>query len=329
VAIFAGWLTFAVGALAGLATSEFLGLAHKEGAAPPLAVYGVSAGVVLWVFIFVTFLTAFPLAYAMFADDPRRRLRVIAVAMTIGGLALVLDPLGRAFGLPLVAGAACLWAGGELIHSEAAAVAAQAPGQAAVAAPAATAYAEPHAPAEMAASPAEMAASPVETPAAAAAVAPPTEATAKSRARNGRKRAHPDAPTAVCPWCSAEVPAQAQTCPECQAVLGESDIAAFGIPGVTEVQPSLRKYMEDARAGKRRGGILHTVFGSSDSGAPVSTVSASDPSALRAPNAEIRAEMARLDAEIAEGWAGLPEVAEVPDVAEIAQPAESSAPPAP
>jgi hypothetical protein len=39
--------------------------------------------------------------------------------------------------------------------------------------------------------------------------------------------------------------------------------------------------------------------------------------------------MARLDAEIAEGWAGLPEVAEVPDVAEIAQPAESSAPPAP
>ncbi|HEX7491998.1 MAG TPA: hypothetical protein VF337_09885 [Candidatus Limnocylindrales bacterium] len=288
IAIFAGWLAVPAGAITGLFASEFLGLAHKEGSPPPLAVYGMSAGVVLWVFVFAAFLTGFPLAYAMFAEDPRWRLRVIAVAMTMCGLGLLLDPLGRAFGLPLFVGAACLWAGGELIHKEALAIRS-------VAAPEATdaAFVESQAPVDDLSSPEPIA--------------------AETRTRAQGKRSRRDTSKTVCPWCSAEVPAQAQTCPECQASLGESDVVGLGIPGLTEVQPSLRKYLEESRAGKKRGGILRTVFSGSDSGAPVSTIPPSDAAAILPPSARIKAEMARLDAEIASGREWQQEPSEPPE----------------
>ena len=119
IAIFVGWLSLGIGAMAGMAVSQFFGLNHVEGALPPVDVYGISGMVVLWAFIGAALLVAAPLAAAMVAVDPRRNLRLIAVAMTIAGIALVPDELGRAFGLPLLAGAACTWTGGELIHRDA------------------------------------------------------------------------------------------------------------------------------------------------------------------------------------------------------------------
>ena len=122
IAIFAGWLSIGVGAMAGMAVSQFFGLNHVEGDLPPVDVYGVSGEVVLWVFVGAAIVAAVPLCGAMFAADPRRNLRWWAVAMAIASAALLPDALGRAYGLPLLAGAACLAVGGELIHREAAAL---------------------------------------------------------------------------------------------------------------------------------------------------------------------------------------------------------------
>jgi cytochrome c553 len=204
-----------------------------------------------------------------------------------------------------VAGAACLWAGGELIHNEAIALAKAAVG----AAPEDGAPTEP-----------PVATGPHLPPATTTAVAPAPEIAPKARPHAGRERTRQAVPKTVCPWCSAEIPTQTPTCPECHASLGESNVAALGIPGVTEVQPSLLKYLEESRTGKRRGGILRAVLSSSTPSAPASTVLPSDASALRPPSAAIRAEMARLDAEIAQGQ---------PEPPEPPKPAEPPAPPAP
>jgi hypothetical protein len=317
IAIFAGWLSFVGGAMAGLFSSDLLGLAHNEGIAPPLAVHGISAAMIVWLFIFAAFLASFPLAYAIFAQDPRRRLRVIAVAMTICGLGLAIDPLGRSFGLPLVAGAVCLVIGGELVYREAAASDTAADTAAVATEP----YAESLARAPMTTEPyAEpQAGAPMTTEAFEPPTAVSVDAAPKARPRAVGKRGHQASPKTICPWCSADVPADAQTCTTCLATLKEADAVALPIPGVTEVQPTLRKYLEDSRAGKKKVGVLQTVFGKSDSSAPVSNVAPSDESALRPPSAEIKLEMARLDLEILERQAGLPETPGEP---------EPSAPPA-
>lgn len=307
IAIFAGWLSFVGGAMAGLFSSDLLGLAHNEGIAPPLAVHGISAAVIIWLFIFAAFLASFPLAYAIFAQDPRRRLRVIAVAMTICGLGLAIDPLGRSFGLPLVAGAVCLVIGGELVYRETAAsdtpaVASEAYAESHTEVPITTeAYAESHTGA------------PMTTEAFESPTAVSVETAPKARPRAVAKRGRQASPKTICPWCSADVPADAQTCPACLATLKEADVVSLSIPGVTEVQPTLRKYLEDSRAGKKKVGVLQTVFGKSDSSAPVSNIAPSDESALRPPSAEIKLEMARLDLEILERQAGLPETPGEPE----------------
>jgi hypothetical protein len=117
-AVFVGWLSLGIGAGAGLVVSEFFGLNYVDGPLPPITVYGISGAVVLWALVAAAVVTAVPMAMAMVADDPRRSLFVWAVVMAVIAVALVPDPLGRAFGLPLLGGAVCLVVGGELIYRE-------------------------------------------------------------------------------------------------------------------------------------------------------------------------------------------------------------------
>jgi len=75
IAIFAGWLSIGIGAMAGMAVSQFFGLNHVEGDLPPVDVYGISGELVLWVFVGAAIVMSVPLGAAMFEADPRRHLR--------------------------------------------------------------------------------------------------------------------------------------------------------------------------------------------------------------------------------------------------------------
>jgi hypothetical protein len=318
IAIFAGWLSIGVGAVWGLISSEFLGLAHKEGDVPPSAVYGVSGAVVLWVFTAAAVVAVVPLAAAMVAVDPRRQLRWSAQGLAIAGVVLLPDELGRFFGLPLLAGAVCLWIGGELIHREALALAASrsggetpapaggtSPGTASDSLPAA---ADPAASAE-ASSPAARPDSAVADSAASAAAGSPAalldsavseKATEPGGGRGGRgSRRKSGAGRRVCQWCSTAVPARAVSCPNCKATLDAPAADEMSIPGLTEVPLNLQRYAEKAR--RPRTSLLSMVLG----GEPIPTATdappPSDSAAMRPPSPELKAEMARLDAEIAAG----------------------------
>jgi hypothetical protein len=101
-----------------------------------------------------------------------------------------------------------------------------------------------------------------------------------------------------CPWCSARVPVGVSTCPACQATINAGATAEVHLAGVTEVAPELRAYAEQVRTGKPTRGLLSTLF--SSPGDPAA--GAPDPgelAALQPPSAAVRAEMARIDAEIA------------------------------
>jgi hypothetical protein len=299
-AIFAGWLSIAVGAMSGLISSQFFGLSHKEGDLPPTSVYGITGAVWLWVFVAAAVLLAVPLAVAIFAPDPRLRLRLMAVLMALAGVALIPDALGRAFGLPIVAGAVCLWVGGEMIHREAVARGltkgeGRMPALAFAADAARSSNATPPAGPESAA--ATLAGPP---PTSAESLVPSVAATPhRQPARAPKQPAR--APKHACPWCSATVRANAESCPNCHATLNAPTADSIPIPGLTEVPPELRRYAEDSRSGKKRGNLLSTIF--SDSSIPVVTnpEPPSDAAALLPPSPALMAEMARLDAEIAAG----------------------------
>jgi hypothetical protein len=317
-AIFAGWLSITVGAMAGLIWSDFFGLNHKEGDLPPMSVYGLTGAVVLWVFVAAAVLLAVPLAAAMFAPDPRLRLRLLAVLQALAGVALIPDVLGRAFGLPIVAGAVCLWVGGEMIHREAVAggltksesptpalaFAADAAGADAAGADAAGADAAGSSDATAPAGPGPAAAqahprrtsadSPV--PGLAAAPPPPPARAARHPAKT---------PTHICPWCSAAVRAHTESCPNCHATLNARAADSIHIPGLTEVPPELLKYAEDSHAGKKRAGLRSAIFGGSDIPVVSNPEPPSDDAALQPPSPALIAEMARLDAEIAAEAASL------------------------
>jgi hypothetical protein len=125
LAVFVGWLSVPVAAFSGLMASEFFGLTHVEGNVAPSAVYGISGAVILWVFVAAAILLALPAISAMVAPDPRKPLRIIAIAMGITGLVLLPDELGRAYGLPLLVGALFMVAGGDLIQSASASTSAR------------------------------------------------------------------------------------------------------------------------------------------------------------------------------------------------------------
>jgi hypothetical protein len=278
IAVFAGWLSIGVGAMWGLISSEFIGLTHVEGDVRPSGVYGVSGAVVLWVFTAAAIVTAVPLAAAIVAVDPRRQLRWFAQGLAIVGVALLPDELGRAFGLPLLAGAACLWIGGELIHSEALALAAP-PSSAQTPGPAVeTTVGATSALTDKASEPAE----------------------GRGRSSSRRKSA---GPRRICPWCSAVVPANVSSCPSCRATLDEPAADEMSIPGLTEVPLRLQMYAEKAR--RPRTSLLSMVLGSQPIPIATDAPPPSDAAAMRPPSPELKAEMARLDAEIAAGKAPL------------------------
>lgn len=312
IAILAGWLSIPVGAMAGLIVSQFFGLSHVEGDVAPSAVYGMTGAVVLWVFVAAALVAALPVAVALVAPDPRRQIRMLAAVMVIGGVALFPDDLGRAFGLPLLAGAACMWVGGDLIylgsaaastgrgaggpdadvHGVDAAAAIDAP---AVAAPNAVdpALTGPTAPPDPGLPP---------TTAPSASSEPPRPATRPEtgRGRRGSSTARSSSQR-LCPWCSTQVPARAISCPNCQATLDEPAAGDISIPGLTEVPPNLRRYAEDVRTMKKRPSVLSIMFTDSSIPTAIDPPAPSDTAALQPPSQALKAEMARLDAEIASG----------------------------
>lgn len=314
LAIFAGWLSIPIGAMAGLLTSEFFGLSHVEGDLPPVAVYGLSGPVVLWVFAGAAIVTAVPLASAIVATDPRRPLKLVAVVLAIAGAVLLPDQLGRSFGLPLLVGAASLWVGGELMTRDAGtlgSVVTSAPApEPALDAGALVPSSVPDATVRDATVPDAAGSTkadsitPSSDPALSGSVpeSPPQKAS-KPIAGRGRRssRGRPKVPGPVCPWCSTEIEANAEACPNCGATLDEQAANQILIPGLTAVPPALQEYAEAARRRKGRTSLLRMMF----SGPPIPDAAdappPSDAAALRPPSPELKAEMARLDAEIAAG----------------------------
>jgi len=326
IAIFAGWLSIGIGAMAGMAVSQFFGLNHVEGDLPPVDVYGISGELVLWVFVGAAIVMSVPLGAAMFEADPRRHLRWWAAALAVAGAALIPDSLGRAYGLPLLAGAACLVIGGELVHRQAVALE-SAGGRDQVSQSAFNVdTAQPGGVAGQAASDtadSQETASPSTPPDSGAtrmaAEAPVQQAAEAARTRGRRSsRRRPTVPERVCPWCSSAVPENAPSCPNCGATLDTAAAEAVPIPGLTEVPPELRRYAEKARTGKKRMNVLGLIFAGSSFPTDTDATPPSDAAALRPPSSELKAEMARLDAEIAAG--------ELPSGVEPAEPAGSAAP---
>jgi hypothetical protein len=274
LAILGGWLCICLGVFAGLAKSGFLGLANVEGPLPPQTVYGLPVAVVFWVFVAAALMATLPLGIAMLTPDPRRGTYGAAAVMVAIGLGLMPDELGRAFGLPLLPGAALVAFGGWLtqldsVSADIKAVRATAGAGIRVGAGAATA---------------------LETQ-----VAEPVE-------RAGRRAAPPKRSTSDrdCPWCSARLPAGASTCPACHATIDPDETTdAVHLPGLTEVSPELRAYAEEVRAGKKKRSSLSIVLNSPSAPQAAALTELSEPDALRPPSAAVRAEMLRLDAEIA------------------------------
>jgi len=321
IAIFAGWLSIPVGALLGLISSDFLGLSHvfdsiQRGApsvaTPPTSIYGIDGLVALWIFGVTTMLLPVALVALLRAPDPRRRLRQLAATMALVGVVLTPDPLGRAFGLPIVAGAVFLWVGGELVYREAVSRGLTtgespllAPVAGAVAAGADAAESSegtgPAGPAPAAAQ-AHLPLTSADSPVPVVAGAPPSQP-----ARTARRPAR--APKHVCPWCSAPIRAHTGSCPSCHATLNAPAADSIHIPGLTEVPPELLKYAEDSHAGKKRTSLRSALFRGSNTPVDSNPEPLSDAAALQPPSPALVAEMARLDAEIAAQAASLRETA--------------------
>jgi len=303
-AIFAGWLSLGVGAMAGMVVSEFFGLNHVEGPLPPLAVYGISGAVVLWMLVGTAIVTVVPMAMAMVADDPRRNLRIWALLMALGGVSIIPDPLGRAFGLPLLGGAAFLLIGGELVH-RAAVETDPAPGSAPTATPSPAPTFVPSPMASQAggaplASVPPIASGPEVVPAVEAATLPPDPTPARGRGRR-TSRPMPEPEERTCPWCSTAVPTTADSCPSCGAILDAPAADEVPIPGLTVVPPELQRYADRARGRKRGTSLLDMIFREESVPTDKDTPPPSDTAALQPPSRDLKAEMARLDAEIAAG----------------------------
>jgi hypothetical protein len=126
--------------------------------------------------------------------------------------------------------------------------------------------------------------------------------------------------SALCPWCSATMTVGATTCPECRATVDPGLVAdRVPIPGLTEVPPELQAYSARVERKLKRKSLLSLIFGGAPSPVPpvYTSVEPSSKEALRAPTPEVRAEMARIEREIA----GIAEPGE-PE-----QPAAAEAPP--
>lgn len=341
IAIFVSWLSITIGAAAGLFSSQFLGLGHLEGNLPPTAVYGVPGALVLWIFVGAAVLMVVPLGMAMVAVDPRRNARLLAVAMAMAGVALFPDDLGRAFGLPLLGGAACLWIGGELIHRDAVATgSATGSARSGAGSPERSfgvdVAGDAPAPPIPAADPGQLGPSPTAADSSVSprVTAPPPQQAPQRKTGRGRRGSSQRSavPERVCSWCSTTVGPNAEFCPNCGATLAVPAADEIAIPGLTEVPPALRRYAESARSGKKRTSLLGLVFSSAPPASDANPPPPSDEAALKPPSPMLKAEMARLDAEIAAGvvslGVGSPQAAESAEPAASAEPAVPPQPPA-
>ena len=315
LAVFGGWLCIPLGGVIVLVATEFMGLNHTEGPLPANGLYGVPSIVVLWVLVGASILALVPVGAAMLAPDPSRRLYAAAAVMAAIAVLLLPDELGRAMDLAILPGAGLFAAGGWWLHQagEIGAPAVEAedgepempepetpsvPGAAIV--PAAPVQATTASSAERAG----LADAPV-GPVGPAPAPEPTAgnaSTGKAPARGSKSRKLASEPTVECPWCSAPTVVGAERCPSCGASLVPLVSAnADPIPGVTAVEPGLRDYAERAAHKKKRRGLLSLMMDDSSDrlfSAPAADV---DRAVIGPPSAEVRAEMERLDREIAAG----------------------------
>jgi hypothetical protein len=279
VAIFCGWLSIPISAVAGLITSEFLGLSHVEGAPPPTAVYGVSEVVLLWLLIATATITILPALMAMFARDPSQPLYLAAFVMGLIGLLMLPEPLGRTYTLIWLPGAALLAWGGWLIHTDI-------PPAAEGAASAGTA-------AKGAGSAAGLAVT-----AAAGQVEPSTPVQPGPNGKRGRKKGPATAArtsrtrkAGECPWCSAKVPAGAESCPGCRATLEpRAVVGEMPLSGITAVAPELLAYENRVANAPKKQGWLKLLL-SDDDRLQAASPEPADLTALEPPTAEVRAAM--------------------------------------
>jgi hypothetical protein len=280
LAVFGGWLCILLSALLGLIATEFLGLSHTEGDLPPSGIYGVPAVVVLWAVVAIAILTLVPAAGAIFAPDPRRQLNWAALAMAIVGFALLPDQLGRAYAAAILPGAALFAVGGRLIHE---------------AGPIDTTAGERAAP-----EPATAAATATEPATTTEPVRAAKRSTRKPAGHAGEPSTQPDGPE--CSWCSAGIPFGAERCPNCGATLESGQVAqTTAIPGLTAVSPELRDYAARAARQRKRPGLRSLMFGEREDRVIATADNGVDPGVFKPPSDEVRAEMERLDREIAAG----------------------------
>ncbi len=303
VAVFAGWASIPLGAVAGLAAMELLGLKVIERPVPPQTVYGISAAIILWIFVAAAVLSAIPLARAVSAMGPSDMVIRTAAVMAMIGLVLLPDQFGRVFGFPILAGAAAMAYGGRQMLLEAATDGTNTEAGAAARRPDQNNPTSIFDALELAGgeTPDPTAASTAMAVTGSGPDSPALSEAAPGRPKATRKTASKIAAEMTCQWCSAVVPVDVTTCPICEAPLNGPDAQSMTIPGVTEVSPELRAYAAQARGAKKGASLLKAMF--SDTAVP-QTIDApppSDAAALRPPSRELRAEMARLDAEIAAG----------------------------
>ena len=295
LAVFSGWLCIPLAGVIVLVATEFLGLSHTEGDLPANGLYGMPAIVVLWSLVVVAVLTVVPAGAAMVATDPSRRLYMAAVAMAAAAVALLPDALGRAIDLAVLPGAGLFAVGGWWLH-QAGEIGAPAP---------ATTDEEPEntetgAPSVSASASGTSA---VPAPAVPGPVAEPTVPKAskgKAPARGSKSRKVQAGPEVECPWCSAPTAPGTDRCPNCGAALVPLVPAdADPIPGVTTIDPGLRAYAEKVARKKKRPGLLSLIMDNSQDRIFAPSADDVDRAVVAPPSAEVRAEMERLDREIA------------------------------
>ena len=97
--------------------------------------------------------------------------------------------------------------------------------------------------------------------------------------------------TSRCPWCSAMVPAGAETCPSCGAALIAT--ADGGVPGLTAIDAEA--VLRAKAQPKSRGGLLGFLSG--ETGDTVEAPSEAELASLAPPDTNVRIEMLRLELE--------------------------------
>lgn len=330
IAIVAGWCSIMAGVVVGVAASSYFGLAEGSDIQTRVNVYNINAAVFVTIFLAAAVLTAGALRHWILAPDPQPSLRLLAIGMAVVGIVLLPDELGRAFGLPLFGGAVAIWLGGELLPRQIATSESTAGLSEAASGDAAPADPTPMPPSVNGSAPvsSSLAAEPTSAWALSGPPEPTTPTAAPAGATKRRGSGLPEkAPDRICPWCSSPVPTSAASCPNCHAALDETATGETPIPGVTVVPPELRRYAEQAGTKKRKENLITILFHEDSAPTTQYAPPPSDAAALQPPSPEVKAAMARLDAEIAAGVVASDAAVDPPDAAAAEPPDAAAEPP--